>query len=104
MGWQTILKSENFRIKTNFPDADFWIRRVHGNAEKVGEVLDNFHEGYIGIKVLATDKILPKYMYYWMMNVYNQGYWRQFAQGTVQQAIRVSDVKDLLSRIVTTEE
>ena len=60
MGWFNIFKNENFKVKTNFPDADFWIRRVHGDREKVGEVLDKFHKGYIGVKVLATDKFDPK--------------------------------------------
>lgn len=103
MGWFNIFKNENFKVKTNFPDADFWIRRVHGDREKVGEVLDKFHKGYIGVKVLATDKFDPKFMYYWFQQPKIQQWFSQIANGSVQQFIRTKDVKDILDRLVVSE-
>ena len=101
--WNSIIKSSNFEVKTNFPDADFWIRRVHGDREKVGEVLEEFHKGYIGVKVLATDKILPNYMFYAMQQPKIQQWFSHIANGSVQQFITVKDVKDVLDRFVVGE-
>tara|TARA_R110002051_G_scaffold158319_1_gene229696 strand:- start:232 stop:543 length:312 start_codon:yes stop_codon:yes gene_type:complete len=103
MGWFNIFKNENFEVKTNFPDADFWIRRVHGKRERVGEVLEEFNKGYIGVKVLATDKIDPLFMIYWFQQPKIQQWFSHIANGSVQQFIRVKDVKDILDEFVVSE-
>jgi hypothetical protein len=55
-------------VKTNFPDADFWLKRVN-SIDNVGEPVKEFKETRIGIKVLRTDILLPTYLYYAMMHL-----------------------------------
>lgn len=48
------------KIAANLRDADVWITRK-------GEVVDSFDaagEGAIGIKVTATDVLVPRFLYY----------------------------------------
>jgi len=97
--WEEILKSQNFKIGKGMEDADFWLIAVN-TKERVGKPVEEFNKNHIGVKVLNTEKILPKYMYYWMENLYNQGHWKQIARGSVQQFISVQDVKDILDRVV----
>ena len=58
--------------------------------------VEEYHKNRIGIKILNTKEIDPKFMYYWMLNLYNQGYWKQIGRGSVQQFITVKDVNDLI--------
>jgi len=105
MNWENTLKADNFEVKTNFPDADFWLIRVH-DIETVGKPTKEFKPQYIGIKILATDKFDPQFMYYWFENLQrNQRYWYQMANpGTTNRSnIRVKDVKQLLGRLVVRE-
>jgi|TARA_B100000085_G_scaffold281259_1_gene307520 hypothetical protein len=100
--WEKILKSELIKVGTNMQDADFWLIRVH-DANTVGKPVKEFKPQYIGIKIIATDKLDPQFMYYWFMNLQqNQKYWYQMAipdsRGTYH--IRISDLKDLIKRIV----
>lgn len=84
------------RIGTNQTDSDFWIVR-RGTAKNLGRPQREFAPEHIGIKVLATDKINPDYLYYMMLYVYNQGYWQNRSHGTLAlQHIRVKDVKDIV--------
>ena len=101
MVWENIIKSA-FQVKTNFPDADFWLIRVH-DRETVGKPVKEFKPQYIGIKILATDKFDAGYMFYWFMNLHqNMRYWQQVSYSSDgRSSIRVSDVKDLVKRIVT---
>lgn len=83
------------RVATNMKDADFWLIATH-NYDKVGEPTKEFKQHSIGIKVTKTDVIDPEYLYYVMLNLYNQGYWKNRGNGvTNRQTIRVKDVKDI---------
>jgi hypothetical protein len=89
-------KLGNFtEIKTNFPDADFWLVRK-GSENSVGKPVKDFTPEHIGIKVLHTDKIDSNYLYYVFLNLFNKGFWKQFMQGTLNlKSIRTDDVKNL---------
>jgi hypothetical protein len=84
------------KVKTNFPDADFWIQR-RGSEDNVGNITREFSKYHIGIKF--EDKILgvidPKFMYYWFQNLFMSGYWKVRSYGTLAlKHIRVDDVKN----------
>ena len=82
--------------KTNSPDADFWLQRS-GSVDKVGRPKRSYAEYDIGITVLDKSIILPDYLYYWFLNVYNKRYWEQFSYGSLPlKHIRVEDVRQLL--------
>ena len=80
--WESILKRDNFKVGQGLEDADFWLYSK-------------------GSKILNTEEIDAKFMYYWMLNIYNQGYWKQIGRGSVQQFITVKDVRDLMRRVTT---
>ena len=85
-----------FAVKTNFPEADLWVVR-RGTPEKVGSVTKNFNATHVGVKVLATDLILPDYLYYVLMHIHSQGFFRPRMQGMLRlQHITTDDVKDAL--------
>ena len=82
-------------VKTNFPDADFWLQR-NGSESTVGTPTKTFSPDNIGIKVTATDVLDPKYLYYMMMNIHNTGYWKARATGTLRLVhIKASDVANM---------
>jgi len=96
--WQDIIKSNNFKVSKGMEDADFWLIAIN-TIEKIGMPVEEFGKNHIGIKILNTERIDPKFMYYWMLNLYNQGHWKQMARGSVQQFITIKDVKNYLDRI-----
>lgn len=82
-------------VKTNFPDADFWLQR-NGSETTVGTPTKTFSPDNIGIKVTATDVLDPKYLYYMMMHVQNTGYWKARAKGALRLVhIKASDVANM---------
>ena len=83
------------KVATNFEDADFWLQRK-GSIDTVGTPLKEFAPQHIGIKVVRTDVLDPKYLYYKMMDIYNTGYWKQHSHGTLKLVnIKTEDVKNL---------
>lgn len=91
-------------VKTSMPDADFWIQRrgqestVGRTISKDGYAFDRSYHGYvegnIGVRVTATQLLDPRYLQYALENLYNQGFWRPRAHGTLSlKNIRVGDVK-----------
>ena len=70
-------------VKTNFPDADFWLQRK-GSEKSVGTPTKEFSPENIGIKVTATDVLDARYLYYMMQHIHNIGYWKQFASGALR--------------------
>lgn len=85
--------SEVATIRTNFPEANFWLVR-RGSAERCGEPTRTFNPEHIGIRVHRTDILLPDYLFYVLMHVHQQGYWGNLATGTLSLVnIRVSDVR-----------
>ena len=82
-------------IKTNFPDADFWLVR-RGDRKNVGKPTKEFSPYHVGIKVTATEQLMPQYLYYMMMHLHNQGYWQTRSIGTTALLhIRTEDVKNI---------
>jgi hypothetical protein len=82
-------------IKTNYPEADFWIIR-RGSLNTVGKPSYDFYSESIGIKVLRTDIVLPRFLYYCFLNIHNQGRWKDLAKGSLSLVnIRVSDVSSI---------
>ena len=70
-------------VKTNFPDADFWIQRK-GSDKTIGTPTKKFSPENIGIKVTATDVLDARYLYYLMMHLHNTGHWKQHAHGALK--------------------
>lgn len=88
-------------VKTNFPDADFWLRRS-GDTKTVGEVLREFNPDAIGVKIERTDILDPTYARYMFQYLQQKGTWAQLASGVTVQHIRASDVANIqLSSQVT---
>jgi pyrimidine deaminase RibD-like protein/GNAT superfamily N-acetyltransferase len=82
-------------IKTNFPDADFWLVR-RSDRTNVGTPAKEFSPYHIGIKVTATEQLMPEYLYYMMMHLHNQGYWNSRSMGMSNLVhIRTEDVKNI---------
>ena len=82
-------------VKTNFPEADFWIIRK-GAEGKVGTPVEQFEEQHIGVRVIRTDLVLPKFFYYAVMYLHQKGYFRRLAKGTLSlKHITVNDVKSI---------
>ena len=89
-------------IKTNFPEADFWLVR-RGDRKNVGRPTKEFSPYHIGIKVTDVEKLMPQYLYDMMMHLHNQGYWLSRSMGTTAlMHIRTEDVKNI--QLALTEE
>ena len=69
-------------IRVNFEDADFWLQRK-GSDSIIGKPSHTFNKENIGIKVTNFDKVVPEFLYYLMEYVFNSGYWRKYANGTL---------------------
>lgn len=81
-------------IGTKMVDADFWIVRK-GNDKTCGMPTKEYKPDHIGIKVVATNILLPDYLYYMMMTAKNVGEFEPFIHGaTNQKNIRVQDIKN----------
>lgn len=69
-------------VKTNFPDADFWLQRK-GSIETVGKPTKTFSPENIGIKVVRTDVVDPNYLKYVFDYLFNSGAFKPLAKGTL---------------------
>lgn len=82
-------------VKTNFPDADYWITRK-GSENSVGSVTREYSPEHIGIKIKRTDLLLPQYHYYMMQHLHNKGHWRHNSTGALNlKNIKTEDVRNL---------
>lgn len=82
-------------IKTNFPDADFWLVR-RGSLKSCGSPSREFNPEHIGIKVIRTDILLPDYLYYCMMWLHQSKVWEARATGSLSLVnITISDVRNI---------
>ncbi len=82
-------------VKTDFPDADFWITRK-GDIDSVGKPTKEFDPEKIGVKVVRTDLLLPDYLYYVFEFLVMNGSFATMASGTTKlKNITVDDVKNL---------
>ncbi|AEB22168.1 hypothetical protein ICQ89_004428 [Salmonella enterica] len=83
-------------IKTNFPDADFWIVR-RGSLKTVGEPSYTFNPESIGVKVTRPDLVLSRYLYYCFLHLHQSKVWEPVATGSLSLVnIKVSDVKNIV--------
>ena len=82
-------------IKTNFPDADFWLQRK-GDVNSVGKPTKEFTPENIGVKVEATDVLDPSYLYYVFVNLHSTGRFRSLSRGMLNlQNITTRDIKNI---------
>lgn len=82
-------------IRTDFPEAHFWIVR-RGSAERCGEPVRVFNPEHIGIRVNRTDLLLPDYLFYALRHMHQSGQWKAIATGALSLVnIRVSDVRQI---------
>jgi len=83
-------------IRTNFPDADFWLVR-RGSLKTCGQPVRDFNPAHIGVKVVRTDLLLPDYLYYCMQHLHTSKVWEPMATGTLSLVnIGISDVRDIV--------
>ena len=69
-------------IHSNFPDADFWLVR-RGTKEAIGRPTNKFHKESIGIKITATDAVLPDYLFRWFQFIHSRKFFEQHATGAL---------------------
>lgn len=82
-------------FKINFEDADFWLIRK-GDISTVGKPTNEFNPEHIGVKVIATDILDPKYLYYVFMYLNQNGELSKLSSGSLKlQHIRISDIKNI---------
>ena len=82
-------------VKTDFPDADFWITRK-GDINSVGKPTKEFDPEKIGVKVVRTDLLLPDYLYYVFEFLVMKGAFDSMSRGTSNlKNITIDDVKNL---------
>ncbi|MEN4600785.1 hypothetical protein ABEG75_22805 [Pantoea agglomerans] len=83
-------------IRTNFPEADFWMVR-RGSLKTCGQPVREYNSEHIGVKVVRTDILLPDYLYYCMSHLHSSGVWEPLTNGSLSLVnIRVSDVRDIV--------
>ena len=77
-------------------DADFWLVR-RGSIGDVGRPSRDWNPEDIGIKIVMTDLVQPKFFYYLMEYLWQAGYWRERAVGSTNLVnIRIEDVKNMV--------
>lgn len=82
-------------VKTNFPDADFWIQRK-GSAATVGAPTRAYSPEHIGIRVKDHGLIDPSYLFYWFEFIKSRGVFAQIATGSLKLVhIKASDIARL---------
>jgi restriction endonuclease S subunit len=82
-------------VKTDFPDADFWITRK-GDINSVGKPTKEFDPEKIGVKVVRTDLLLPDYLYYVFEFLVMKGAFASMGRGTSNlKNITIDDVKNI---------
>lgn len=84
-------------LKTDFPEADFWIERK-GSEDKVGKPTKSFSDEDIGIKVRDEfrDRVDPLFLYYYFMHLQQKGVFIGMSHGTLRlKHIRLSDIKSI---------
>ena len=70
-------------VKTNMPDADFWLTRK-GSKSTVGTPTKEYSPENIGIRVERTELLLPDYLFYMMQFLQQRGMFGDMARGTLQ--------------------
>lgn len=92
---ETMKLSDVATIKTNYPDADFWLVR-RGSLKTVGQPVREFNPEHIGVKVIDTNFLLPRYLFICFEALHLERRWQPLATGTLSLVnIRVSDVRNI---------
>lgn len=82
-------------FKINFLEADFWLQRK-GSEKTVGKPTKEFSPENIGVKVIATELILPSFLYYYFEYLHSSGMFVNMAHGTLNlKNIRISEIKQI---------
>lgn len=82
-------------IKIGLEDADFYVE-LRGSANTVGTVTKQYGPYRAGIKIRRSDVVLPQFLYYAMMNLHAQGYFKRLATGVTNLVnINVSDIANI---------
>lgn len=87
--------SEVATIRTNYPEAHFWLIRK-GSKGQCGMPVREYNPEHIGIKVERTEILLPNYLFYCLTHIHKVGTWEPLANGTLNLVnIKVSDVRSI---------
>lgn len=82
-------------VKTGLRDADFYVE-LRGSEKTVGSVTKEWGPYRAGVKINRTDIVLPQFLYYAMMNLHAQGYFKRLANGVTNLVnIRINDIADI---------
>lgn len=82
-------------VKTNFPQADFWLTRK-GSFKEVGRPTREYHPERIGIRVDQPQIALSGYLFYVLTALHGVGYFERRAKGTLSlKHITVKDVEHI---------
>lgn len=84
-------------IRTDFPEADFWLQRK-GSEKTIGKPKKGYYAEDIGIKIRPEyrDQISPEYIYYSLEYLHRKGFFENMAVGSLAlKNLRISDVKAL---------
>jgi hypothetical protein len=82
-------------MSKDMEDADFWIE-YRGSANTVGKPSKEYGPHKLGIKVTATDRLDPRFLYYAFMNLQQQGHFAKMANGTTNLVnLRVRDLANM---------
>jgi len=84
-------------IRTDFPEADFWLQRK-GSEKTIGKPKKGYYAEDIGIKIRPEYQghISPEYIYYSLEYLHRKGVFENMAVGSLAlKNLRVSDVKAL---------
>jgi len=83
------------KISINMKNADFWVTRK-GTPDNIGGVSKEFNKDSFGIKVTRPDIIDPDYLYYAMMNIHQQGHYKNLGSGTTKLvSIKIDNIKNI---------
>jgi hypothetical protein len=82
-------------VKTNLPNADFWVVRK-GSKKDVGKPTRVFNKEHFGIKVVRTESLNEMFLYYLFLHLHSIGYFQPKATGTLElKNIKVDDIKNI---------
>jgi hypothetical protein len=80
-------------MRLGMQDADFWIE-YRGSADALGRPGNEYGPKKLGIKVVRTDIVDPKYLYYVFMNLHQRGMFKSMGAGATNLVnLRVDDIK-----------
>lgn len=82
-------------IKVGLKDADFYVE-LRGSYKTVGSVSKEWGPYKAGVKITRTDIVLPQFLYYALMNLHAQGYFKRLANGVTNLVnITISDIANI---------